>query len=277
MWRFVSFCFSIFLFCLKCETTISQVRDTCLFSICGVCEIAQILACFNSGFSFFQEKCSSSSTLFGLKFRVLRNFHTSNLVGFEFFSQECPSISFFFARLGVFLEYSSSQCPQVGLFASCFTTLKPVLLSLYPLIIHSLIKRHLEMTTIEYREDDVRSSELETGLSSNAESLCKVVDIVASKLPSTSSLPPLHSLSEICSLKDKQMGLGKDYSFPKVPPLDCLVLVKKLVTLPMEKCASTRLTFYVVFTSLSIRLLCNFCIISKLPLVNSSLTPGGRL
>ena len=51
------------------------------------------------------------------------------------------------------------------------------------------------------------------------------------------------------------MGLGKDYSFPKVPPLDCVVLAKKLVALPMEKCASTRLTFCVVFASPSIRLL----------------------
>ena len=35
------------------------------------------------------------------------------------------------------------------------------------------------MATIEYREEDVRPSELETGLSSNVESLCKVVDTVA--------------------------------------------------------------------------------------------------
>ena len=89
---------------------------------------------------------------------------------------------------------------------SHFIALKPILLSLYPLIRHSLIKHHLEMTTIEYREDDVRSSELEIGLSSNAESLCKVVDIAASKLPLSSSLPPLHGLSEICSLKEKHLN-----------------------------------------------------------------------
>ena len=36
------------------------------------------------------------------------------------------------------------------------------------------------MTIEEYREDDVRSSELETGLSSNAESLVKEVDMAVS-------------------------------------------------------------------------------------------------
>ena len=53
---------------------------------------------------------------------MLRNLHTSIfpgkasfpyvlMVGFEFVSQECPSISFFFARLGVFLEYSVGRHP----------------------------------------------------------------------------------------------------------------------------------------------------------------------
>ncbi|KAL0003073.1 hypothetical protein SO802_016854 [Lithocarpus litseifolius] len=72
------------------------------------------------------------------------------------------------------------------------------------------------MFTIEYREDDVRLSELETGLSSNAESLCKVVDIATSKMTSSSSSPPLHALSEICSLKEKHLnGFRKRFQFPK--------------------------------------------------------------
>ena len=51
-----------------------------------------------------------------------RNLHTLNflgkasfpyalMVGFEFVSQECPLVSFFFARLGIFLEFSSGHCP----------------------------------------------------------------------------------------------------------------------------------------------------------------------
>ena len=99
---------------------------------------------------------------------------------------------------------------------SRFTILKPILLSLYPLIRHSLIKLHLEMTTIEYREDDVRSSELETGLSSNVESLCKVVDTTTLKLPSSFSSPPLHAFSEICSLKEKHLNrFRKRFQFLK--------------------------------------------------------------
>ena len=72
------------------------------------------------------------------------------------------------------------------------------------------------MATIEYRVDDVRSSELETGLSSNADSLSKVVDTIASKLSSSSSLPPLHVLLESCSLKKTHLsGFRKRFQFPK--------------------------------------------------------------
>lgn len=52
------------------------------------------------------------------------------MVDFEFIRQECPFISFFFARLGVFLKYSAGRRPQAGLFISRFTTFKPVLLTL---------------------------------------------------------------------------------------------------------------------------------------------------
>ena len=90
-------------------------------SICGVCEITLILARFTLGFPFLG-KLSSSSALFGLNFKELRNFYTSHfpskvsllyvlMVGFEFFSQECPSVSFFFARLGVSLECFTGQHP----------------------------------------------------------------------------------------------------------------------------------------------------------------------
>ena len=138
------------------------------------------------------------------------------MVDFDFIRQECPSISFFFARLRVYLEYSFGWRPQAGLFVSRFTTFKPVLLTRYPLICHSLIKNHLEMTTVENREDDVRLSELEIGLFSNVESLCKEVNTTVSKLPLSSSSTPLHALSEFCSLKGKQLkGFRKRFQFPK--------------------------------------------------------------
>ena len=72
------------------------------------------------------------------------------------------------------------------------------------------------MTSIEYRRDDVRSSELETGLSSNAESLYMEVDIAMSKFPLSSSSTPLHALFELCSLKAKNLkGFRKIFQFPK--------------------------------------------------------------
>lgn len=72
------------------------------------------------------------------------------------------------------------------------------------------------MASVEYREDDVRLSELETRLSSNAKSLTKVVDIAVLKLPSSSSSPPLHALSETCSLKESHLtGFRKRFQFPK--------------------------------------------------------------
>ena len=157
---------------------------------------------------------------------MLRNLHTSIfpgkasfpyvlMVGFEFVSQECPSISFFFARLRVFLEYSAGRRPQMGLFVPHSSALKPVLLFIYPLIRQSLIKYHSEMDSIEYRADDVRSSELETGLSSSVETLSKIVD-TDSWLPSSSSFRPLHALSESCSLKESHLkGFRKRFQFPK--------------------------------------------------------------
>ena len=72
------------------------------------------------------------------------------------------------------------------------------------------------MATIEYRVDDVRYSELQTGLSSNADSLSKLVDTTDSKLPSSSSSPPLHAFSESCSLKEKHLiDFRKKFQFPK--------------------------------------------------------------
>ena len=61
------------------------------------------------------------------------------------------------------------------------------------------------MDTIQYRVDDVWSSKLEIGLSSNADSLSRVVDTVVSKLPSSSSSHPLHAFSESYSLKESHL------------------------------------------------------------------------
>ena len=104
----------------------------------------------------------------------------------------------------------------MGLFVPCSFALKSVLLFLHPLICKSLIRHHSEMDTVQYRVDDIRSNELEIGLSSNAESLSRVVDTAVSKLPSSSSSHPLHAISESCSLKESHLkGFRKRFQFPK--------------------------------------------------------------
>ena len=97
---------------------------------------------------------------------------------------------------------------------------RSVLLTLYPLIHHSLISYHLEMTTIEDRDIKVRSSDLGTGLSSSNESVDKDFEIVVSRpLPSSkpsSSLSsiPFQALFESCSLEKKHLkSIRKRFQF----------------------------------------------------------------
>ena len=92
------------------------------------------------------------------------------------------------------------------------------------------------MAIIEYKEDDVRSSELETGLSSNAESLIKAVDTAALKLPSSSSSPPLHALFKTCSLKEKHLNVfRKRFQFPKGTSIRLPRLGEKACSFAHEK------------------------------------------
>ena len=93
---------------------------------------------------------------------------------------------------------------------------------LLPLIRHSLITHHLEMIAIKYRDTDVRSSELETGLSSSGESSDKDFEIVMSK-PSSSSKPSFSSssilfqaFSESCFLEQGHLkSIQKRFQFTK--------------------------------------------------------------
>ena len=138
-------------------------------------------------------------------------FRTPLMVDFAFIRQEAPSISFFFSRLGVFLEFSGGHHPQVGFFLpwDC-EAFRPVLTTLYPLLRHSLIAHHLEMTAVEYRDIDVRSSKPETGLSSSGESMDKDFEIVVSK-PSSSSNPPLLHLQSL-SMLSMNLALWSRYT-----------------------------------------------------------------
>ena len=100
---------------------------------------------------------------------------------------ECPSVSFFFARLVVFLEKSSGKCPWVGSFLPSYcAAFRLVLLDFYPLICHSLISYHVQMGG---REIEARIGESESSSSSSSDS---VFEITPAK-PSSSLKPSVPS------------------------------------------------------------------------------------
>ena len=169
------------------------VGHTCVFSLSFLCIE------FNSFFSKIPSRILLLLLLLLLRYTLSLGSETkrkllhllygktpfpSLMIDFAFIKKETPSVLFFFARLGVFLESSGGRRPHIGLFVprDC-GAFRHVLLSLYPLIRHSLIVHHLEMNAIEYRDSDVRSSELETCLSSSGESTDKDFEIVVSKPP----------------------------------------------------------------------------------------------
>lgn len=121
--------------------------------------------------------------------------HTTISLGF-------PSVSFFFARLGVFFEYSGGRYPRVGLFVSREYALRSVLLELYPLIYQSLIRYHLASEMVEER-----LSELGMGFLPSNDPMGIEEDVTMSK-PSTSSIPqskPFQALIEECVLEWKHL------------------------------------------------------------------------
>ena len=103
---------------------------------------------------------------FKLSFSVLRSlvssscsslFSYSSMVGYSFVRVDCPSISFLFARLGCLLEIVEGECVKM---VDCPSI--SFLFSLFPLVSCSArVARSLKMSR------EVRSSELETGLSSS--------------------------------------------------------------------------------------------------------------
>ena len=92
---------------------------------------------------------------------------------------DSPSVSYFFSRLGVFLESLGGHCPQVGQFVPQDFVFRSVLNELYPLTRCSLVKKCLLSGMVEERAK-VRSSELDTGLSSSDNLVGMEVDTAVS-------------------------------------------------------------------------------------------------
>ena len=82
-----------------------------------------------------------------------------------------PSVAFFFARLGAFICSPSGHCPRVGGFVLGDNSLGLVLGDLYPLLCQSLdwFGSVREALRREHMGSEVRSSDLESGLSSSGD------------------------------------------------------------------------------------------------------------
>lgn len=139
----------------------------------------------------------------------------------------CPSVSFFSARLRAFLVSSSGHRPHVGLFVSRDSAFRLVLTDWYPLLHCSLNWYHLlcEMSGVEKEGSMVRSSELETGLSSSDKPMEVEVDTDASrpsflkpdslKASSSSKARAFHALKEKCNLDQEPLFRFRDmFQFP---------------------------------------------------------------
>ena len=119
----------------------------------------------------------------------------------------CPSVSFFFARLGAALGVSGDFLPFVGdfIFAGCGLSL--VIGELSPILGQSLAWFEGEMRRME----KVRSSELETGLSSSSSP--EVGDTAISAPQVVRAFP---ALEEVCGLDNDTVGRFKDrFQFPE--------------------------------------------------------------
>ena len=126
-----------------------------------------------------------------------------------------PSVAFFFARLGAFLGSPSGHCLRVGGFVLGDSGLELALVSLYPLLRQSLdwFRSMREVLRRERMGSEIRSSDLEMGLSFNAGTARTDIDTTAS-IPMSYHLSisppsrPFHALKEKCSLNKETLGRG---------------------------------------------------------------------
>ena len=115
--------------------------------------------------------------------------------------QLCPSISFFFARLGASLGSFNTHCPPIECFVSRDSSLGFVLADLHHLL-HQPLNWFKEMVGEREVVSEVRSGELETGLSSSDNPVEAKVHTAASSplLRGWREVRSFHALKEDCAL-----------------------------------------------------------------------------
>ena len=120
----------------------------------------------------------------------------------------CPSVSFFFARLGAALGVSSDFLPLVGDYIFVGYGLSLVIGELSPILGQSLAWFEGEMR----RMAEVRSSEQVTGLSSSGDLEGGDTAVSAPRV-----VRAFHALEEVCGLDDETIGRFKDrFQFPEL-------------------------------------------------------------
>ena len=118
----------------------------------------------------------------------------------------CPSMSFFFARLGVALGVYGDFLPLVGDFIFSGCGLSVVIGELSPILGQSLAWFEGETR----RMAEVRSSELETGLSSSGSPEGGDTAVSAPMV-----VRAFHALEEVCGLDEETVSRFKDrFQFP---------------------------------------------------------------
>ena len=119
----------------------------------------------------------------------------------------CPSVSFFFARLGAALGVSGDFLPLVRDFIFVGFGLSLVIGELSPILGQSLAWFEGETR----RMAEVRSSELETGLSFSGDPEGGDTVVSAPRV-----VRAFHALKEVCGLDDETVGRFKDgFQFPE--------------------------------------------------------------
>ena len=160
--------------------------------------------------SFYSNICLPF--LFCLRMEI----RTLFLFGFMFENSEvrqhCPSFSFLFARLGASLGSFYTHCPPIEGFVSRDNSLGFVLADLFPLL-HQSVNWSEKLVSGRGVMSEVRSSELETGLSSSDDPIEAEVDTAAS---SWREIRAFHALREECALDTNNLFRFRDrFQFPK--------------------------------------------------------------
>ena len=122
-----------------------------------------------------------------------------------------PSISFFFAHLGVTFGSFSTQCPPIEGLVSRGSNLGFVLADLH-LLLHQSLNWFKEMVSEREVVSKVRSSELKTGLSSSNDPVKVEVDTAASgpSFPGRREVRSFHAFREECALDADTLFRFKD-------------------------------------------------------------------